>query len=150
MKLCFSDPQALSAFGERLAEQIEKGDVIALSGSLGAGKTTLARGILRGLGYIGEAPSPSFALVQGYEPPDVRLPVAHIDLYRLETPAAAEELGLDDWLSDGALMIEWPEHGAAAWLSDALWLTLSQTEPDGRSLTARALGAWEKRWSHLL
>ena len=150
MTLSFPNPQALEAFGERLARRLEKGDVIALSGDLGAGKTTLARGILRGLGYEGEAPSPTFALVQGYEPPDVHLPIAHIDLYRLQTPAAVDELGLDDWLDDGALMIEWPEHGATAWLGDALWLTLSATGAGGRGLTARALGAWEKRWSHLL
>ena len=71
------------------------GDVIALEGGLGAGKTTLARGILEGLGLQGEAPSPSFTLVQSYAPPEVRLPVWHVDLYRLSHPEEAEELGLD-------------------------------------------------------
>src|SRR5689334_4666751 len=78
-----SDPQATEAFGSRLAEVLRPGDMVALSGQLGAGKTTLARGILQALGLEAEAPSPSFAIVQPYEPPEVRLPVWHVDLYRI-------------------------------------------------------------------
>src|SRR3546814_6792214 len=80
--------------GARLAGCLRTGDVVALSGDLGAGKTTLARGVLEGLGLAAEAPSPSFTLVQSYAPPEVRLPVWHVDLYRLSHPEEAEELGL--------------------------------------------------------
>ncbi len=75
------------------------GDVITLSGPLGAGKTSIARGLLAALGLEGEAPSPSFAIVQPYAPPEVRFPVLHVDLYRIDDPDEIEELGLDDALS---------------------------------------------------
>ena len=83
------------------------GDVISLSGPLGAGKTTLARAILRAAGHAGEVPSPTFTLVEMYE--TLRPPVAHADFYRLEDPAEAEELGLDDYREGAVLIAEWPE-----------------------------------------
>jgi tRNA threonylcarbamoyladenosine biosynthesis protein TsaE len=97
--------EAMEALGMSLAIRLKPGDIIALTGGLGAGKTTLARGILRGLGYDEEVPSPSFAIVKAYEPPAVRLPLAHVDLYRLERAEEAAELGLEDWLDDGALVV---------------------------------------------
>jgi tRNA threonylcarbamoyladenosine biosynthesis protein TsaE len=138
------DEDGLRAIGARLASALRPGDVIALSGELGAGKTTLARAILEGLGHRGEVPSPTFTLVQTY--PDLPVPVAHADLYRLESPAEAEALGLDDWLLDGALLIEWPERlGAALW-AHALWLRLDGAGGPARRLTSRAGTAWEGRW----
>lgn len=135
------------AFGASLAALLRPGDVIALTGDLGAGKTTLARGLLRGLGHEGDVPSPSFAIVQPYEPPAVRLPLAHVDLYRLEDAGEVAELGLDDWLFDGALVVEWPERLPAALLAQALAIRLD-TGPDGaRVLTATVPDAWEARWS---
>ena len=147
--MLFADARSLEAFGEGLAPLVGAGDMIALSGGLGAGKTTLARGILRGLGYVGEAPSPTFAILQGYEPPELRLPVAHVDLYRIESTGEIEELGLFDWLADGALLIEWPERGGAALTADALHLSLMPEPAGGRRLTARVPGAWERRWQQL-
>jgi tRNA threonylcarbamoyladenosine biosynthesis protein TsaE len=134
------------ALGARLAAVVAPGDVIALSGPLGAGKTSIARGLLAALGLEGEAPSPSFAIVQPYDPPEVRLPVLHVDLYRIDGPDEAEELGLDDARGEAVLLVEWPERlGEAAWL-DALWLTL-EVGPDGaRGLTARVPAAWKARW----
>jgi tRNA threonylcarbamoyladenosine biosynthesis protein TsaE len=89
---------------------LRAGDVVALSGTLGAGKTTLAREILFALGHVGEVPSPSFAIVELYEPPGVRLPLVHADFYRLTDPAEAAEIGLDDYRHGAALIAEWPEH----------------------------------------
>ncbi|WP_313534997.1 tRNA (adenosine(37)-N6)-threonylcarbamoyltransferase complex ATPase subunit type 1 TsaE [Sphingomonas sp.] len=132
--------------GARLAAVAGPGDVIALSGPLGAGKTSIARGLLAALGLEGEAPSPSFAIVQPYDVPEVRLPVLHVDLYRIEDPDEAEELGLDDARDDSLLLVEWPERlHASAW-HDALWLTLAVAADGTRALTARAPAAWEGRW----
>lgn len=136
----------MRAFGARLARQIRAGDIVALSGDLGSGKTTLARGVLEALGLEGEAPSPTFTLVQSYAPPEVRLPVWHVDLYRLSDPAEAEELGLDEALADGALLIEWPERlGSALW-PDALIIRIDGAGSAARRLTAEVPPAWGGRW----
>ena len=100
----------MAAFGARIGEVLRPGDVIALSGGLGAGKTTLARAILSALGYQGEVPSPTFTIIETYEPPALRLRVVHADFYRLDRPAEADELGLDDYREGAALVAEWPEH----------------------------------------
>lgn len=134
------------AVGRSLAEVVRPGDVIALSGPLGAGKTSLARGLLAALGLEGEAPSPSFAIVQPYAPPEVRLPVLHVDLYRVEDPGELEELGLDEALADSVLLVEWPERAGEERWPEALRLALS-IEPDGaRGLTWEAPASWERRW----
>jgi len=103
------DLEAMVAFGTRIAERLRPGDVVALSGGLGTGKTTLARGIIDALGHVGEVPSPTFTIIETYSPPDVRLPLAHADFYRLDRPGEADELGLDDYREGAALIAEWPE-----------------------------------------
>jgi len=144
-----ADPAATEAIGRALAGLLRPGDIVALVGDLGAGKTTLARGLLGGLGLAGEAASPSFPIVIAYDPPETRFPVWHVDLYRIEDAEDAEELGLDDALADGALVIEWPERlGGRLW-PETLQLSLS-AEPDGaRRLTADVPASWEARWSQL-
>lgn len=140
------DLDATLALGARLASVARPGDAIALSGPLGAGKTSIARGLLAALGLEGEAPSPSFAIVQPYDPPEVRFPVLHVDLYRIETPDEAGELGLDEARDDSLLLVEWPERlGDQAW-TDALWLTLDVTADGARALTAKVPAAWRDRW----
>ena len=104
------DLAAMEAFGARIAANLRAGDVVALSGGLGAGKTTLARAIVAALGYRGEVPSPTFTLIQTYDPPALRLPLVHADFYRLERPDEVEQLGMDDYLEGAALIAEWPEH----------------------------------------
>lgn len=131
--------------GAAIGGALRAGDVVALRGDLGAGKTTLARAMLKARGLAGEAPSPTFAIVQPYAPPEVDLPIAHVDLYRIEDAAELVELGLDDYLFDGALLIEWPDRlGAAAW-ADMLMLDISGSG-DARVLTADVPPAWEARW----
>lgn len=135
--------------GRRIALHARIGDVIALEGGLGAGKTTLARGLLEALGLTSEAPSPSFAIVQPYDIPEVSLPVAHVDLYRLDDPEEAEELALGDYLMDGLLVIEWPDRlGTALW-PHALRLAIDMVEDGARRLTATVPPAWTDRWSQL-
>ena len=137
-------PEATEALGRRLAAQLRAGDVVALFGTLGAGKTTLARGILAGLGHEGEVASPTFPIVIPYE--TLAIPVWHVDLYRIEDPAELAELALDEALDDGALIVEWPER-----MGDALWphslrLALQREGEGARALTAERPAAWEKRW----
>ena len=135
---------ATEALGRRLAAALRPGDVVALYGDLGAGKTTLARGVLRGLGFAGDVASPTFPIVLPYD--ELALPVWHVDLYRIEDEAELAELALDEALADGALLIEWPERlGAALW-PQALRLTLSRDGEGARALTAEVPPAWEKRW----
>jgi len=140
------DLAATEAVGARLAALVRPGDVVTLSGPLGAGKTSVARGLLAALGLAGEAPSPSFAIVQPYDLPEVRLPVWHVDLYRLDDPREVDELGLEDDRGDGLLLIEWPERAGPGVWPEALALTLS-IEPDGaRRLTWTVPEAWGDRW----
>jgi tRNA threonylcarbamoyladenosine biosynthesis protein TsaE len=106
LTLPLPDEAATAALGARLAKACRRGDVIALEGDLGAGKTTLARGLIRALaGPETEVPSPTFTLVQTYDTP--RLAIWHFDLYRLESAAEARELGLDEAM-DGLTLLEWP------------------------------------------
>ena len=131
------------ALGMQLAARAMTGDVIALSGPLGVGKTTLVRGFLAGLGHAEEVPSPSFAIVQPYEALDP--PAWHVDLYRLEERSELEELGLDA-AGDAILLVEWPERaGEDAW-PNALRLSLDFAEAGARRLTAQVPPAWEERW----
>ena len=107
LTLALPDDDATAALGARLGAHARAGDVIALVGDLGAGKTTLARGLIRHMtGPETEAPSPTFTLVQTYETP--AFPIWHFDLYRLEHPGEARELGMEEAV-DGLALIEWPE-----------------------------------------
>lgn len=140
------DRDGLEQFAAALARQLRPGDVIALSGPLGAGKTTLARGVLNALGHDGEVPSPTFTLVQAYDAPSLRLPVWHADLYRLAAAGEVEELGLDEILAAGVLLLEWPER-----LGDRLWpetlqIRLDPETDETRRLTVRVPPGWEERW----
>jgi tRNA threonylcarbamoyladenosine biosynthesis protein TsaE len=144
--LSLATPAAMEEIGRALAARLRVGDVITLEGGLGAGKTTLARGILRGLGFAGEAPSPTFAIVQGYDVPDTAMPIAHVDLYRIEDASELDELGLDDWLESGALVIEWPDKLGGLYDDIALAIGIVTGEDDARALTARVPKVWESRW----
>ena len=127
--LTLKDEAATAELGARIAAALAPGDVVALSGELGAGKTALARAILRKLGVQGHVPSPSFTLVQAYETPG--LLVHHFDFYRIDRASELSELGLEDALEGGAVLIEWPERGMPAYLSaDALKIGL---EPIGET-----------------
>lgn len=111
-----ADETALVAMGRVLADACGVDAVIYLHGELGAGKTTLTRGVLRGFGYAGAVKSPTYTLVEPYDLPGLR--INHLDLYRVNEPGELEYLGLDALLSDPAVtLIEWPERGAG-WLPE--------------------------------
>ena len=144
--IALDDAQETEKMGAALAGQLRAGDVVALSGPLGAGKTTFARGVLSALGLAGEAPSPSFSIVIAYDPPEVRFPLWHVDLYRIEEAQEIEELGLDDARIDSALLIEWPERMGERLWDDALRLNLQPEPTGGRRLTWTRPAAWDGRW----
>ncbi len=106
MILDLPDLAAMEDFGRRIAARVRPGDVVALLGGLGAGKTTLARAIIAALGYDGEVPSPTFTILETYNQLDP--PLVHADFYRLDSPAEADELGLDDYREGAVLIAEWP------------------------------------------
>jgi tRNA threonylcarbamoyladenosine biosynthesis protein TsaE len=134
---------ATAAFGGMLSRVARAGDVIALSGPLGVGKTALSRGFLAALGHEGEVPSPSFAIVQPYE--DLELPVWHVDLYRIEDVTEIDELGLDS-AADAVLLVEWPERAGPDMWPEALTLSLEFGDDDERILTAKVPPSWKGRW----
>ena len=139
------DEAATHGAGAALAAMLRAGDVVLLDGPLGAGKTTLVRGLLAALGHEGEVPSPSFAIVQPYEALD--LPLWHADLYRIEHPSELDELGLDTILADGVLVVEWPSRaGGGAWPPTALHLSLELLGDGARRLTGEGGEGWEGRW----
>lgn len=119
----------MAAFGARVADGLRPGDVVALSGGLGMGKTTLARAIIAALGHQGEVPSPSFAILEVYDPSSLRLPLVHSDFYRLEHPDEALELGLDEYRDGAVLLAEWPDHaGGFAHEPGCLSITLEAAD----------------------
>jgi tRNA threonylcarbamoyladenosine biosynthesis protein TsaE len=143
MTIDLPDAEATARLGARLALALRCGDAVCLSGPLGAGKSTLARGLVRALTQPDEeVPSPTFTLVQVYDGP--RFPVAHFDLYRLGGAEEAYELGLDEVLEEGAAVIEWPERLGAARPADRLDIDIV-IRGEGRVARLSTHGAWEGR-----
>ncbi len=135
----------MAEFGAAIAAQIRPGDVVALEGGLGAGKTTLARAIIAALGFDGEVPSPTFTIIETYDAPPLRLPIVHADFYRLNDPSELQELGLDDYRDGAALIAEWPDH-AGGFSHEAACLTIAlETEDHGRIAIVQPGADWQRR-----
>lgn len=143
MTVDLPDLAAMQAFGARIARRLHPGDVVALSGDLGAGKTTLARAVIGALGHTGEVPSPTFTIVETYDALDP--PLVHADFYRLEGPRETEELGLDDYREGAALIAEWPEKaGGFAHEPGCLSVRLEVAE-SGRKAVVEGGADWQSR-----
>lgn len=142
--LFLADEAAMVAFGNRIAQVTQGHGVIFLEGDLGAGKTTLSRGIIRGLGHTGAVKSPTFTVVEPYEIGDIR--AFHFDLYRLVDPEELEYMGIRDYFEDDALcLFEWPEKGAGILPKPDLTITISP-QASGRSLNLLPQGARGEAW----
>lgn len=154
MSIVTQGPGETLRLGERLGELLEAADVVLLSGDLGAGKTTFSQGVARGLGVRGPVTSPTFTLVAEYEG---RVPLAHMDLYRLEGQSVSSGIGWEDYLEgDHAVLVEWPEYLDTDW-PDALRIEIRRAPMpavDERTFHCKAGGTrswtlldeWVKRW----
>jgi tRNA threonylcarbamoyladenosine biosynthesis protein TsaE len=139
---------ATAAFAARISALAVSGDIIALKGDLGAGKTTFARGFMRARGYEEEVPSPTFTLLQIYELGSAA--VWHFDLYRINSPEEAWELGIEDAFAEGISLIEWPEHLGPLLPRRRLEIELLYgKQPEARRAVLDAGGDWQVRLARI-
>lgn len=133
-----SSAEEMKQIAAELANALHAGDVILLRGDLGAGKTTFTQGLAKGLGITTTVDSPTFVLIQTYD--RGRLPLHHMDMYRITNEAEAFELGLDEFFyGDGISVVEWPEQIPSFLPADVLVITITK-QPEGRMLTFVAEG----------
>jgi len=145
-QILISSPGHMLALGRQMARLLRPGDVVTLSGSLGAGKTTLARGIIAGLGFADEIPSPTFPIVQYYDPPEVAMPVVHADFYRLSHRNDIEELGIETGGASPVLIAEWAENIGGFSGPQTLQLQIGFGDASARSIEAQVGADWAERW----
>ncbi len=143
------DETATAALAARIAALARPGDIIALTGELGAGKTSFARAFIRARGSGEEVPSPTFTLVQSYELAEAT--IWHFDCYRLRDPEEAWELGIEDAFRDGISLIEWPERLGSLLPSCRLEIALhSGNSPNARRAVIDAAAGWADRIARLV
>lgn len=149
--LVLADEADTVRLAEEIAAHAMPGDLVLLSGALGAGKTALSRALIRVLAEDSalEVPSPTFTLVQRYDTP--RLPAHHVDLYRISGPGEVDELGLDEALAEGLVLVEWPERAAGLFAGDRLdiALALEPSAPAARSARMVGHGRWAARLARI-
>jgi tRNA threonylcarbamoyladenosine biosynthesis protein TsaE len=127
--------------GERLGRLLRPGDVVCLQGDLGSGKTCLTQGVGSGLGVHGAINSPTFVFINEYKPAEAGPYLYHVDLYRIEDPAEAFALGLDDYMyGNGVTVIEWAERAQQLVPAERLWITLAFLDLTKRSILFDASG----------
>lgn len=144
------DEKATAALAAELAARARQGDVIGLSGPLGSGKTTFARYFIGARMGAGEVPSPTFTLVEIYQPASGPA-IWHFDLYRIETPEDVYELGIEDAFADGIALIEWPEHLGALMPREHLHVALAAgTDERARIATLGPSASWAARIAGLI
>ncbi len=149
LELTTETPKDTMAVGEAVASLLRQGDAVALTGELGAGKTTFVRGVARALGFDGAVASPTFTLVREYQG---RLRIYHVDVYRLERVQDVLDLGLDEMVSEGGvLLVEWGDAVEGLLPDDHLLVEFTvPSETETRHLTIIGVGpSWAARWEQL-
>lgn len=143
MKVRLETIKDTQQLARKLAPLLKAEDVLLLKGDLGAGKTCFARALLKDLGVKGDVPSPTFTLMQSYDVP--AFPLFHFDLYRLKEPEEIEEIGFDDALSEGLVLVEWPEKASAYMPRGALTLQFMLCDDGAREVELVGNNIWQKR-----
>lgn len=133
-------PEQTRRVGMRLGSLLKAGDVVCLQGDLGAGKTTLVQGLAQGWGSLDPVSSPTFIIVNVYRRPDAGQ-LFHMDAYRLESMPEAAEVDLDEMLSQGSLLVEWPERIRGILPEDYMWISFEYVAEENRQMLIRAVGA---------
>ncbi|TDP40442.1 tRNA (adenosine(37)-N6)-threonylcarbamoyltransferase complex ATPase subunit type 1 TsaE [Zavarzinia compransoris] len=145
--LALPDLAGTAGLARKLAETARAGDCFALWGDLGAGKTEFARAFLRAAGVTEDVPSPTFAIVQPY---DTGIgPIAHFDLYRIESAADLDEVGFDMALDDGIVLVEWPGHAGDRLPGDRLDIQFTLGPAGDRAAALTGRGSWRARLAGL-
>jgi tRNA threonylcarbamoyladenosine biosynthesis protein TsaE len=141
-------PEDTRAVGAVLGGLVRPGDAVALTGELGAGKTTLVHGVADAVGYTGAVQSPTFTLVREYR--TERLTLLHVDVYRLDRVQDVVDLGLEDRLDDGVLLVEWGDAVEGLLPPGHLVVELNVADDESRRISLRAVGeTWGSRWERL-
>ena len=136
--MIIDSPLAMLEAGRTFSATLHGGELVTLSGGLGVGKTLFCKGVLEGLGYQGDVPSPTYNIMNHYSPPDTCLPVIHADVYRLNSPDELEEIGLlDSADTDTVCLIEWPEQGGQAFAHAQFRISIAVIDENSRTLTIK-------------
>jgi tRNA threonylcarbamoyladenosine biosynthesis protein TsaE len=144
MRLTLATPEATRDLGERLAAELRAGDLVVLSGELGAGKTTLAQGIGRGLGMTSAVLSPTFVIARVHR--DGRLPMVHVDAYRLSSIAEVDDLDLDASLEDSVTLVEWGDGLVEGLAGDRLHVRIHRPTDDADETRTVDITGIGRRW----
>ncbi len=153
-EITLADVSATREFATRFAPLLQRGDMVAFDGSLGAGKTEFCRAIIHALGFEDDVPSPTFTLVQTYEPPpddQITPTIWHMDMYRLESPEEAIELGIEEAFDTAASLIEWPAK-LGHYLPEGFLTFRLDIAADGKTRKLTIIGddVWKSRLGKLL
>lgn len=141
MEFISHSSQETRDFGRRLSEKAGPGQVYALTGNLGAGKTVLAQGFAEGLGITEPVSSPTFTILQVYE--EGRIPLYHFDVYRIEDPCEMEEIGFDEYLGgQGVCLVEWADEVASLMPSDTIRITIERDMEQGDDIRRITVGSF--------
>jgi tRNA threonylcarbamoyladenosine biosynthesis protein TsaE len=145
MPVTVATPEAMQDLGRRLAADLRAGDLVVLSGPLGAGKTTLAQGIGRGLGVTSAVLSPTFVIARVHR--DGRLPLVHVDAFRLSSIAEIDDLDLDASLEDSVTLVEWGEGLVEGLAGDRLHLRIARPDDPADETRTVEISAVGPRWA---
>ncbi len=145
-KIIVKSEQEMHAFAMRIAQMVQVGDWVSLIGGLGVGKTIFAKAFIAKLGFNGEVNSPSYAIIHSYDPPAVRFPVIHADLYRIENDSEYQELGLDDAINYGVVLVEWADKYPMLLPDNHYMIEIDKISDTIRDITLNIYGEGVSRW----